>query len=914
VTSLQEIIVVGYGTQKKENLAGAYSSVSSKDFEQQPVTRVDQVLQGRVAGVQVINAGGAPGGDVRIRVRGANSLAGDNNPLYVVDGFVGGDFNIINPNDIQSIEVLKDASATAIYGSRGANGVIIITTKKGKKGEMKLDLGMRYYTSQLIDKWNTLNAGDFAQVSNERALASGATPKFTDAQVQEYRQSTGTDWQDEIFRSAPGVEYQLGLSGGSEKIGYLISGNVLDQDGIVNNSGFKRYTLRSNINAQLSEKLSARFILAGSRRENLNTSGTGARSGAVAQALAWAPTTPVRDADGNYILKDPTSSLFANPVALTTENESRNERTNANILTGLNYELIPGLSLDVQFGLNYTNSQDKYFAGDISPDNNRADAGRSSGEQVSWQSTNILNYKRTFNGVHSIDVTAVLEAQEERNTGFHVNVTNLTFHANRYNNLALSGSNSVGSSYSKWSLLSQVGRVNYAFKDRYLLTAAVRRDGSSKFSDANKYSVFPSVAVGWRISEEAFMRDVKVINSLKLRGSWGLTGAQAIGPYETLSRYTSNVDEAGAIFNGKNQNTIINGIALDKPGNANLKWETTAQMDIGADIELLEGKVSFSVDYFRKTTTDLHMSRSLPGYVGGSSIQSNIGTNENTGFEFVLGATPVNAPDFSWSTSFNLGLLKNKIKNLGTDRDTIPLDNADAVLITGQSMSSIWGYKFLGTYKPHQADEAALYGRTPGDAQYEDVNGDGVISASDYQVIGNGIPRASLGFNNTFTYKNLSLNLFFQGIFGFDKLNYTYAYGMVGGTDVREIMFEDVKGRYIPGVNETSNVPKFGGHSTNSEMLTSRFVEKGDFLRLKNVSLAYTIPKSTLRNIADVRLFASATNLLTFTNYKGIDPESSSSAVNGLTWDNVNTDTAMALDFGSYPNAKTYTVGFNITF
>ena len=914
VTALQEVVVIGYGTQRRDDVLGSMGSVSSKDFEQQPVTRVDQVLQGRAAGVQVINAGGAPGGDVRIRVRGANSLSGDNNPLYVIDGFVGGDFNIVNPNDIESIEVLKDASATAIYGSRGANGVVIITTKSGKRGEMKLDLGMRFYSSQVIDKWNTLSAGDFAQISNDRALASGGTPKFTEAEIQEYRKNGGTDWQDEIFRTAPGIEYQIGLSGGGEKINYLISGNVLDQDGIVNNTGFKRYTLRSNINADLSDKLSARFILAASRTENLNTSGTGARSGAVAQALAWAPTTSVRDSNGKYILKDPTSSLFSNPVALTTENEFRNERTNANILAGLNYEFVPGLTFDVQLGLNYTHHQDKSFAGDISADNNRADASRSSGEQINWQSTNILNYKRTFNSIHSLDVTAVWEAQEERNSGININVTDLTFHDTKYNNLALSQSSSIGSSYSKWSLLSQAGRINYAFKDRYLLTAAVRRDGSSKFSEANKYSVFPSVALGWRISEEAFLSTVEAINSLKLRASWGLTGAQGINPYGTLSAYSTNIDEASAVFNGSTPTVIQSGILMANPGNPSLRWETTEQMDIGADIEVLEGRLSLSVDYFKKKTTDLHLLRSLPSYIGGYSIQSNIGANENTGFEFVIGATPVRSENFTWDATLNLGLLKNTVTDLGSDRDTILLSNAGAVLITGQSMSSIWGYKFMGTYKPEQADEAALYGRTPGDARYEDVNGDGSISAADYQVIGNGIPRGSIGFNNTFTYKNLSLNLLLQGMFGFDKLNYTYAYGMVGGTDVREIMFEDIKGRYIPGVNETSDIPKFAGHSTNSEVLTSRFVERGDFLRLKNVSLSYTLPKSTLRNIAAVRVFVSATNLLTFTKYKGIDPESSSSAVNGLTWDNVNTDTSMALDYGSYPNSKTYTFGFNMTF
>jgi hypothetical protein len=368
------------------------------------------------------------------------------------------------------------------------------------------------------------------------------------------------------------------------------------------------------------------------------------------------------------------------------------------------------------------------------------------------------------------------------------------------------------------------------------------------------------------------------------------------------------------VFNGSTPSTIRSGIILANPGNPGLKWETTEQIDIGADFEFLDGRVSFSVDYFKKDTRDLHLLRPLPGYAGGYSIQSNIGSNENKGFEFALGGTPVATGNFSWQASANLSILRNKITDLGTDRDTIALAQFENVLIAGQPMSSIWGYNFLGTYKPADAALAAEYGRTPGDAHYDDTNGDGVIDSKDFQIIGSGIPRTSIGFNNTFTYKNLSLNIFFQGLFGFDKQNYTYAYGMIGSTDAKEIIISDIRGRYIPGVNEASEIPKFGGHPLNSEPRSSRFVEKGDFLRLKNVSLAYTLPRTRLKNVADVRIFVSGTNLLTFTDYKGIDPESNSNAVSGLTWDNIGTDAQMGLDYGSYPNSKTYTIGFNVTF
>jgi TonB-dependent starch-binding outer membrane protein SusC len=915
VKALSEVVVVGYGTQKRSDVTGALSSVSEKDFREQPVTRVDQALQGRVPGVQVTNAGGAPGGDVRIRIRGANSLSGDNDPLYVVDGFVGADFTTINPQDIASIEVLKDASATAIYGSRGANGVIIITTKGGRKGEMRVDVGARVYSSELIKRYNTLDAAEFAETVNARDLALTApgqtyTPRFTDAQIQAFRANGGTDWQDEIFRTAPGQEYQLGLSGGNEKTSYLISANFLDQKGIINNSGFKRYSFRTNIASQISQKFSVRLNLTGTRKENLNTGGTGQRSGALSQALAWAPTTPVRDANGNYTLFDPTSSLFANPVAITNESEYLAQNTNANLVSGFRYEFIPGLSFDVQLGLNYLNSQSKSFQG-VPATRGLSYAGRSSGENITWQNINTLNYKKTFNSVHSLDFTAVFETQQFTGTGFNVNVTNLTYPSQKYDNLALSASSNINSGYQRWSLLSLLGRVNYSFKDRYLFSATVRRDGSSKFQGDNKFSVFPSVALGWRVSEEGFMKDFAAISNLKIRGSWGLTGSQAIGPYGTMSTYVTNLDDAGVVFNGNNK-SITAGILMGNPGNATLKWETTEQVNVGAELGLFNERVSLVVDYFVKNTRDLLMLRGLPDYVGSYSIYSNIGKIQNKGWEFGLNVVPIQKGDFTWSSSINLSLLENRVISLDGQRDTIPLN--ENVLITGQPMNSFYGYRYLGTWKPDQADEALRYNLRPGDARYEDVNNDGRFDEKDYQIIGNGMPKTSIGWNNTFTYKGLSLNIFLQGLYGFDKFNYTYAYGMVGSTDAKEIILSDIRNRYIPGVNETSDIPAFSGAGSNAFVQTSRFVEKGDFLRLKNVSLAYTLPKSFLKNIADIRVFVSATNLLTFTNYRGIDPESNSSAVSGLTWQNFGTDVQQGLDYGSYPNSKTYTAGINFSF
>ena len=915
--TLGEIVVVGYGTQKKADVVGSLTSISDKDFKEQPISRIDQALQGRAAGVIVTNSGGAPGGDVRIRVRGANSIIGDNDPLYVLDGYIGADFASINPQDIASMEVLKDAAATAIYGSRGANGVIIITTKSGKKGQMQIDFGVRFYSSHLIKKYETLNAADFATVANERgqavAIENGLpyNPIYTSEQIAGYKLNGGTDWQDEVFRTAPGREYQVSLSGGGDKTSFLISGNFLKQDGIVLNSDFKRYSIRTNLNMELTKKLSARFNFAGTRKENHNTGGTGMRNGILGQALAWAPTMPVFNASGNYNESDSVSALFANPVALATQNDYIQERTNANIISGLRYDFIPGLSLDVQFGINYLVKQDKAFSG-ILKGNPQADAGRSFGEDVTLQNTNTLSYKKTIKD-HAFDITAVLESQKFTSTGFSANANQLTFQSSAYNNLALSAASTISSGYSSSSILSQLARVNYAFKNRYQIQASVRRDGSSKFSEQNKYSVFPSVALGWKLSEESFIKQISVINTLKLRGSWGLTGNQGIGPYGTSALYVTNSDDAGVVFNG-NAKSLVPGIVMGNPGNPDLKWETTEQVNAGLDLELLQGKVNFTADYFIKNTRDALMYRPLPNYIGGYNILSNLGDIQNNGWEFSLGVTPIDGTDFIWNSSVNVTLLNNKVTGLSNNLDTLIFSNSPTALIVGQPMNSLWGLQYLGTWKADEAASALLYGQKPGDARYADLNNDNLITSKDNQIIGSGLPKVSMGWNNTFSYKGISLNIFILGFFGVDKLNYTYANGMIASTDAKEIIFEDIKDRYIPGVNETSNIPRLGGAGTNQNIQNSRFVEKGDFVRLKNLSLSYSIPKSVFKNVGSVRVFVSATNLLTFTKYKGIDPESNSSATSGLTWDNVGTDVSQGVDFGSYPNSKTYTAGFNFTF
>ena len=901
--ALEEVVVVGYGTQRKTDVTGSVAALSTKEFAQQPVTRFDQVLQGRVTGVQVTQAGGAPGGDSKIRIRGANSVLGNNDPLYVIDGFVGADYNTINPSDIETIQVLKDAASTSVYGSRGANGVVIITTKDGTQG-LKVTYEGQASVSEVIREFDVLPAAEFAEIVNERAIATGTTAPFSEAEINGYRANGGTDWQDIVYRKGYGQQQQLTVSGGGDKTTFLISGNYLNQNGIVENSQFKRYILRSNIASQVNDQLSFQLNVFGTRRFNHNTSG----GGAITQALAWAPTTPAYGPDGMPTFTDPIGSVYRNPLDYLYDRANDQERTTFNAIGGVKYQLpIDGLAIELQYGINYLNGQNKAFNGSR-VSNNTPNASRYSFEQTTLQSTNSVSYNRTFNKNHQINAVAVFETQEFTDDNFIANAGGLRFpNQLGYNNIGPNASSTVSAGFEKWTLLSLLGRVNYSFKDKYLLTAAVRRDGSSKFRGDNRYSVFPSVALGWRVSEEPFMQNQNLFSDLKIRGSWGMTGSQAIGPYATLSAYNTTMPSVAF-----NNTGVVAGIYQGNPGNPNLKWETTRQTDIGIEMEFGGGRIRAEVDYFYKSTEDLLLNAAVPNYAGGGTQTRNIGAVENRGFEFALGGTPVQTGDFRWESNLNVSTVKNEVVSLGdlprlgtgTGVGAGMSTTYEFMLIPGEPLGSYWGLNYLGTFKPDEADIAASQGRFPGDPHYEDVNGDNAITTDDFQIIGRAFPRASGGWNNTFTFKAFTLNVFFQGVFGVDKLNYTRAAALSGAGDARQFILTEIRDYYRPG-NEDSDVPAFS-KTYQPFTQSSRFIENGDYIRLKNISLSYNLPSSTLADFVSIRLFVSATNLWTITKYTGPDPEASSVGSG--------TDTAIGIDYGSYPNSKTYTAGINLTF
>lgn len=902
---MKELIVIGYGEQRKGAVSSAITSVSSSSFKEQPVNRLDQVLQGRATGVQVTNSTGAPGGAVRIRIRGSNSINGDNSPLYVVDGFVGADFASINPDDIETIQILKDAAATAIYGSRGSNGVVILTTKKGIKGATHVNATARLSAATVLKKLPLLNAGEFAETANAHAVAVGTAAPFTQAQVDSFKRAGGTNWQDEIFRRAGGQEFLLNFSGGTDKSSYFISGDYLNQDGVIKNSFLKRYNLRSNLSSKLNDWVTATLNILGSysNMQNNDIPADGPHS-PLAQAITWSPTVPVRNSVGGYTVSDPVSSVFFNPVALTTDQLTVTERMLANLIGGFKFKLLSGLSYHLQYGVNYNGYENKGFAGKV-VNSNSSIASLRSNKEIRLQNTNTLNYHRVFNNAHNLDATAVMEYQQNTYNYMSAGASNLNYESFMWNNIALGTPGTPGSGTSKASLFSLMARANYGYKDKYLLSAALRRDGSSRFVGSNKYSYFPSVSAAWVVSEESFLRHLPVFSNLKLRGSWGLTGNQAIDAYSTFSTYSNRT----ASFNNASNQT---GIILGNIGNPDLKWETTEQQNIGIDVGLWKGRLNITGDYFIKKTRDLLLTETLPIYLGGNPITRNVGSVENKGFEVGVEAVVIEGPALRWSSAFNASYVKNRVTATGQNKIIFDPNNrkigggmspqSEFVVTAGQPLGAIWGLTYLGTWKPGD-NKAGDFGAKAGDSRYLDLKSDNIIDAGDYSVIGHGVPTTSLGWNNTVSYKGLTLNVFFHAMLNFDKLNYNKAAAMYHGGDAREATYVDILNRYIPGVNETSDIPAFSTTNRNFTQST-RFLEKADFVRLKNLSLSYELPRTVLKNKAGLKVFVSATNVFTITGYTGIDPEASSASG----------DIRQGIDYGSYPNVRTITGGCTLSF
>ncbi len=902
---IEEVVAIGYGTVKKSDLTGSLTSISDKLFEDQPMTELSQLLRGRGAGIEVTSTSGALGDPSRIRIRGANSISGSNDPLYIVDGFVS---SVYNMHDVESVEVLKDASATAIYGSRGANGVIIITTKNGSQEEKPtVTITSNTQLGRVPNKYDLLGPVEFAREVNDMYSSS---PPFSSADISAFESGAkGTDWQDEIFQTSLSQDYNARIEGGTKKSSFYASLGVRDQTGLLKNTKANDYNFSGKIQTKVNDRLDilVKVGLARSSILNNSTSTSGRRLQPVYQSLIWGPTTPVYQDDGSYTKNDDYGSINVdvNPVRDLREADGTTYTRSGTLNADIKYEILEGLTVDFMGSFSQSGVERRTFSNIyVSPDG--ADASRSYSDGTSWQFTSLLNYNKTFAEDHHFGATAGYEMLASESYYFSANATNLSVESVGYNNLSLGTSKDIGSGYSESSLLSGFGRINYNYKEKYYLTATYRADGSSKFKGDNQFSYFPSAALSWKASNEDFIRDLGLFDMLKLRMSWGITGSQAISSYATLASLRSR-----AYMWGPYSSTMYYGYAPSSPANPDLKWEETSQINIGVDMGFMDNRLGITFDYFKKNTTDLLVPKPLPGYSGNGSeayIISNLGEVQNTGFEAGINFVPVMRNDLSWEINFNVYALKNEVLDLGGNDQLLGFSWLGGNLIThntvvGKPLGSFYGYTYLGPWKSSEAAEAAKYGRSPGDAKYLDADNNYVYGEGDLQIIGNSMPDFTWNLNNMISYKNFDINILIAGSHGADILNLSYAAAALPEYDSKTITLREAYENVWTTSNEDT---KFTGiNSVNNLRNSTQWLQNGSFVKLRNLSVAYNLPENLIK-IGDLKLTVSGQNLVTITKYKGYDPELSSTQGNA--------DRDFGIDSGIIPPPRTFTFGVSLTF
>jgi TonB-linked SusC/RagA family outer membrane protein len=886
--ALDEVVVIGYGAVKKSDLTGSVASVSSRAFKDQPITRVEDALQGRMAGVDVQTISGAPGSDIKIRVRGSSSINKSNDPLYVVDGIVTTTgLTGINPADIASIEVLKDASSTAIYGSRGANGVVLISTTRGSSDRRSITFDTELGWSTIPKKYDLLNAYEYGQALNDIL----GREVISSADMSAYQNGTkGIDWQDLILQTGMSQNYKLTLSGGNRDTQYLISGNVLDQTGITITTKFNRYIARTNITSRLTDWLSVttdmRLSHMTSHNNNLHEGG---KSNVIGVAINYSPTMELINPSTGYYAKDPYNSLRENPYALL-QNDNDFLSNSANGMVDFRFNIAKGLTFSVIAGINY-NDRKTYTLNKKAVSGSTNDMSNEDQYRLAWQNTNNLTYTNTW-GDHSLTATGVFELASDQYRQMRIAGTNLLTEGVGYWNVGMATSRSEANNYSESSLASWVGRAIYSFKNRYILTGTFRADGSSRFTN-KKWGYFPSGAIAWNVAEEGFMKDLDLFQQLKVRASYGVIGNQAINSYDVLGLLSSTLYSYG----GSSQYTGYWGNAVATP---DLSWEKTYQTDIGVDFSLLNQRLNVTLDWYLKQTKDALLQRSIPGYDGGGTYWVNRGQIKNTGFEAAVSAFIFQNPNgINWNSSLNMSYMKNEVVDLAGDPYMLGsiiasgLVQEATIIKPGYPIGSLYGLTFLGY------DEQ-------GRNIYEDKDNNGMIDSGDYDIIGKAIPDLNFGWNNVLSWKNWEFNIFFNAAFGGEKFNLTRWCTAVNVGDSRFITLRDA---YFNGFDKVGAGAEFGTQKNMTGNLiqgnTTQWIESSDFIKLKNLSIAYTFPKA-LTHFADVRLAFSCQNLLTITGYKGLDPEASS--ITG------NADINAGMDLGAYPTPRTFTLGARLTF
>ncbi|WP_236676149.1 SusC/RagA family TonB-linked outer membrane protein [Chryseolinea lacunae] len=907
VETLSEVVVVGYGTQRKIETTGSIASVKSADLVQTPVSNVAQGLQARVAGVQITQNSSAPGGNVSVRIRGTNSINGTSEPLYVVDGIqIANSGNIndvsplstINPNDIESIEVLKDASATSIYGARGANGVVLITTKRGKSGSTRVSYEGYYGVQEVRKTLDMMNASQFAQLENEVFK----TQVYADPAAE----GQGVNWQDLIFRSAPIQNHQLSVNGGSEKTQLALSMNYFNQDGIIINSNFKRYSLRLNIDHKINDRVKMGTSLMGSFNIN-NGIPTGSQTvgdadvvtGSIVGAALGAPPTlkPYRD-DGSLFpfaeQRDGRYREVTNPLGLAAiKNRTDLKRVLVNVYGEA--QLLKGLTYRASFNADVQGSINNYYSprSIIATKDLNATSGSGRKEHrngLTLLHESILTYTTVLAQDHTLKFTGVFATQTSQNDVNLILGNGFPNDATTNERLELANTVSTSSFKSKERLDSYMGRVNYGYKDKYFFDVTARADGSSKFGANYRYGFFPAASAAWRIIEESFMQNVTFISDLKLRGSYGLTGnAGAIDPYKSLSLQTTGGDYQ---FN----HGYTKGLSPAGISNPDLRWEKSLQANIGLDVSLFSDRLDLTIDVYKKTTKDLLYDQSLPFSSGYQTMIANLGGIENKGIELSANARIISSGDFKWNVGANFTANRNKVTDID-GKTQEKFITTYTLLKVGEPVGVFKTYLFDGIYQTGETIIPGSDGRIGG-TKVKDYNGDGRITSEDQVITGNPNPKFIYGISTNVSYKNFDLSIFLSGTYGNSIYNVSRA-SFENPLGQRNLLEGVVDHWTADNPNNEYASPLQGGRLPISD----RFVEDGSYLRCKNITLGYRLP--TIKGVSSIRVYVSTNNLFTITKYSGYDPEVNTYA---------GSNTTIGVDNLVYPPAKSFLGGVQVTF
>lgn len=872
LADLEEVVVVGYGTAKKSQLTGAISSVGSKEIQELPITDARQALQGRAAGVDVTQPGSKPGAAPQVRIRGRRSFNASNEPLYVIDGIpVVGGINDINPQDITSMEVLKDASATAIYGSRGSNGVVLITTKRGTKGKTVVSFDAYYGINKELGRIDVFNGPEFAEYKREsRRAGEGypegpATPEadatiFEPVELESIALGRSTDYPAGLTRNGSIQSYQVGISGGSDKTTFFVSANYFKDEGVIINQDFTRYTFRANIDHQINDKIKfgTSTLVSYSERNGENFNPIGG-------ALAENPLGVPYDEEGNLIFLPTSDGLRTNPFAEIVPGAQMDLTKNYRIFNSIfaQWDIVPGLSYRLVFGPDFTISRNGRFTGSQTNARRGGDATGSIYEEFRFNYTleNILTYTKTFNEKHNLNITALQSVQEDNLEESQISVLGIPDESQLFHRLGdasqITGANT---NLVQWSLLSFMGRVNYDIDNKYLFTATLRADGSSRFGENNRFSYFPSVALGWNIAKENFLENSQTVEQLKLRVSYGSIGNQAIDPYQTqalLGRTTYAYDNTPAF--GYRPNTI---------GNPDLRWETSTTFNVGLDFAIWKSRVFGSLEYYITNTSDLLAPQPLPNSIGFGGYITNVGETQNRGIELTLSTLNIEKGDFIWSSDI--------IFNKNTE-EIISLPNGDDISagrFIGQPLTIFYDLKKIGIWQLDEEDEAKSFGSVPGEIKIEDYNNDGVINSEDRQFLGSAVPDFAMGITNRFSYKSFDFSFFVYGRFGYMIRSQFHT-----GNNTLAGRYNNLDVNYWTPTNPTNDYPRPNVNQESAKYASSMEYFDGTFIKIRNINFGYNFSPDAAKKIGltGLRLYSSIQQPFIFANYrsehKGIDPE-----------------------------------------